>query len=85
MTDLMRLSAIPNSLDVRELMEVKGGKSGTDDIICNGVSAVTCTQGTSAVATCAAGTSAVTIVIYPPITTPTEPPIEPPTDPWLET
>ena len=82
----MSLSAIPNSLDIRELMEVKGGQSGNENIVCVGVSAVSCSQGTSAIVSCAPGvsaiaycspgSSAVTIVQHP-----TTDPIDPPAVP----
>lgn len=51
------IEMIPSSLDITELMEVKGGISDSPNHICIFRSAVTCEAGSVGVATCTQGSA----------------------------
>lgn len=52
MEGIMKLQVIPEALDVRELMEIKGGDNSADQCTSSDLSVQKCVQGTLGIIKC---------------------------------
>lgn len=64
MKKITKISELPSTLDVKEMMAIRGGLTNTPNDICIGGSAKHC-EGTVGVVVCPQGVSAITISCSP--------------------